>query len=119
MRDDDARADNQNEPTPGQEAGAEARIPFAMLSAYLDDPSDFTVEERARLEAYLATPEGAARTAEVRLLAVGLRELPQVEPPRSFRLTPAQVELPRPVVLRETPQWYARYGATLRWATAA
>lgn len=119
MRDDDARADNQDTPTSGSDAAGAARISFATLSAYLDDPSDFAPDEQARIEAYLATAEGAARVAEARMLAGGLRELPQVEPPRSFRLAPKQVELPQPVVLRETPQWYARHGAVLRWATAA
>ena len=117
-RDDEPQARRPNEPTPPAGNG-DAEIPFAQLSAYLDDPSDFGPDERARLDAYLTTPEGAARVAEVRLLANGLRDLPQVEPPRSFRLSPAQVGAREPVVLRETPTWYARHGDKLRWATAA
>lgn len=119
MRDDEARAEQSNAPTPPFNVPSDGRLSFAALSAYLDDPSDFAPAERTRIELYLATAEGTARVAEVRLLAGGLRELPQLEPPRSFRLTPEQVELPRPLVLRETSHWYARHGAALRWATAA
>jgi hypothetical protein len=121
MRDDEPQARRSDAPTPESEHSGQrdAWVPFATLSAYLDDPSDFELAEQTRLDAYLTTPEGAARVAEVRLLATGLRDLPQVEPPRSFRLAPEQVGARAPVVLRETPNWYARHGDKLRWATAA
>lgn len=107
-----------------------------VLAGYLDAPDDFTASERAAIAAHL---EGCAacRTtvAELQTLVAALAALPEVEPARSFALTPAMVgqmehartpTLPRseprgakqPVVVQQSSVWYARQMRAVRWATA-
>jgi anti-sigma factor RsiW len=77
----------------------------ALLSAYIDDAVD--VVERRRVESYLQTcPACAQEVRELRMFRELLRELPTVQPRRSFTLDPATVAPPRRLLF-----------PTLRWAT--
>jgi len=63
---------------------------FDRLSAYLDD--QLPARDRAAIEARLAAePDLRDSLNDLRLTVRALRALPQVRPPRSFALTPAQV----------------------------
>ncbi|MDO8616791.1 MAG: zf-HC2 domain-containing protein [Dehalococcoidia bacterium] len=63
------------------------------LSPYID--GRLNAREAAAVEAHLQRCEACTRELEeLRLTVMALRELPQVEPPRSFALTPAQVGVP-------------------------
>jgi len=63
---------------------------FDRLSAYLDD--QLPARDRAAFEARLAAePELRNSLNDLRLTVRAMRALPQVKPPRSFTLTPAQV----------------------------
>jgi hypothetical protein len=68
---------------------------FDLLSAYIDDQLSGT--EKAALTARLAHDNELQTTlAELRLTVRAMRSLPQVRPPRSFTLTPAQAGLTAP-----------------------
>ena len=74
-----------------------------LLSEYMDDRLDAGAQ--ARLEAHLAGCPECSRDLESLKAAVGLlRSVPQVEVPRSFRLTEAMVSppepAPRPILMR-------------------
>lgn len=76
-----------------------------LLSAYSDGNVDLV--ERRRVEAYLQRcPACAQELQELRLLKQMLRELPTLQPRRSFTLDPTQVAPPRRLLF-----------PTLRWAT--
>src|SRR3972149_4363013 len=68
------------------------------LSAHID--GQLTPREARGLETHLSACESCRRElAGLRITVMALRELPDVETPRSFALTPAQAArpLPRPV----------------------
>ncbi|WP_026369691.1 anti-sigma factor family protein [Kallotenue papyrolyticum] len=76
-----------------------------LLSAYSDSRLDLV--ERRRAESYLQRcPACAQELQELRLLKQVLRELPTLQPRRSFTLDPARVAPPRRLLF-----------PTLRWAT--
>jgi len=82
------------------------------LSAYLDDR--LAPPQRSRVDEHLAACDRCRRELEdLRAVVRALRGLPQAPVPRSFRLSPAQVETARPAA---RPTW--AYGA-LGTATAA
>ena len=66
-----------------------------QLSAYIDGELDSPAAER--LEGHLAECERCRVELEhLRATVAGLRNLPEVEPPRSFALSPERVVAPRP-----------------------
>jgi len=90
---------------------AQARMD-ELLSAYLD--GELSPGERARLEARLeADPALRERLEGLRQTVALVRDLPRVQPPRNFLLTPSMVASPRP---RPAPRrWLA---PALTFATA-
>jgi len=84
-----------------------------LLSAYLD--GELSTREQDLLESRLATdPELRARLEELRRTVSLVRDLPQVQAPRNFLLTPSMVSRTRP---RPAPRrWLA---PALTFATAA
>ena len=83
------------------------------LSAYID--GELSPQERTRLEARLASdPALQAQLDELRRTVALLHEMPPVDAPRNFMLTPAMVAPPRPK--RATPRWLA---PALSFATAS
>ncbi len=65
------------------------------LSAYIDGELDPPAAQR--LESHLAECERCRLELEqLRATVSGLRDLPEVEPPRSFTLSPQRVAAPRP-----------------------
>jgi len=84
-----------------------------LLSAYLD--GELSPEERTRLEARLvADPDLRARLEAMRRTVDLVRDLPQVEPPRNFLLTPEMVAPPR----RRPTLLHRRLAPALSFATA-
>ncbi len=85
-----------------------------LLSAHLDGA--LTPDEQAELETQLARePELQGRLEGLRLTTEALADLPQVEAPRNFILSPAMVAVPTaPAAPRRRPGWLA-----LGWATTA
>lgn len=76
-----------------------------LLSAYSDDMAD--IVERRRAEQYLARCAACAQELrELRMLKQILRDLPSVQPRRSFTIDPATVAAPRRFLF-----------PTLRWAS--
>ncbi len=66
-----------------------------QLSAYIDGELD--APAAGRLEGHLAECERCrVEMEQLRATVAGLRELPGVEPPRSFTLSPERVAAPRP-----------------------
>lgn len=97
----------------------------AEIAAWLDEPDDLTVEDRATIEEHLAGCVECRQVAsELRALSAALAELPEASLPRSFALTAEQARpVPAiqraPIPIRRSSRWRDRQIAALRWATAA
>lgn len=97
----------------------------AEIAAWLDEPDDLTVEDRATIEEHLAGCVECGQVAsELRALSAALAELPEASLPRSFALTAEQARpVPAiqraPIPIRRSSRWRDRQIAALRWATAA
>jgi hypothetical protein len=108
-----------------------------VLAGYVDAPDDLPISERQELEAHLVGCARCQQTlTELRAVVRALAALPEIQPARSFALTPEMVgdvehyrtpTLPvstpepgarQPVVLQESSVWYARQMKAVRWATA-
>lgn len=84
------------------------------LSAYLD--GELSPEEEAWLEERLVTdPELQQQLESLRQTVALVRDLPQVEPPRNFLLSPSMVAPPREPRERPVRRWLA---PALSFATA-
>ena len=99
----------------------EANRPLAeLLSTYLDDRESLSSTEIEHVEVLLEQDEAARQSyAELEVITRELSSLPSIESPRSYHLSAEMVGAPEPIALQETPAWYARHAATVRWATAA
>ena len=85
-----------------------------LLSAYLDGL--LQMDERAALEARLRQePDLVAQLEGLRLTVSALRDLPRVETPRNFILSPSMVAQPRAATHPRQPRVWPVFG----WATAA
>ena len=91
-----------------------------LLSAYLDDRESLSSTEVEQVEVLLEQDEAARQSyAELQTITRELSSLPSIESPRSYHLNAEMVGAPEPIVLQETPAWYARHTAAVRWTTAA
>ncbi|MFW6074950.1 MAG: hypothetical protein ACOC9Y_05095 [Chloroflexota bacterium] len=91
-----------------------------MLSAYLEDPDDLSPDERELIEYELSeNPETQRMFRELDALTVELRNLPQMQSPRSYRVTPAMLGVEEPTRIGQHEVWYMRHMDKIRWAAAA
>lgn len=101
----------------------------AALAEYEDTPDAFDPDVRAAFAAHLAECGRCRETlAELAHLRAALSALPDLEPRRSFALTPELLQErdlpqpldagPRPIQLQETSAWRRRQLAAVRYAAA-
>ncbi|HET9016032.1 MAG TPA: hypothetical protein VFN57_10580 [Thermomicrobiaceae bacterium] len=95
--------------------GEHDHVSDAELAAYVDGEIE-SVDRRRAIAAHLEECAMCRQTLRELMVLVGaLAELPQPEPTRSYRLTPAMVPAPAPL----TVPWFIRFQPAMRWATAA
>jgi hypothetical protein len=104
------------------------------LAGYIGRADDLSREERVGIEAHLSGCAFCQQTlAELRSIVAAMSELAEIEPSRSFALTPAMAgkrdhlrpvpavarDVREPVELRQTSAWQERQMRAVRWATVA
>lgn len=113
--------------------GPDSHLDDEVLAGYLDDADALAPGVRAIVELHLAACGDCRHTlAELRAVVVALSALPDIEPRRSFAVTPAMVgqrerlttvvsegESDAPIDMRRTPAWHNRQMRAVSWATVA
>jgi hypothetical protein len=114
--------------------GPDGHFDAEVLASFVDGVAELPAETRAAMEAHLAACSSCrGALAELRIVVAALSALPEIEPRRSFALTPAMAEsrelaqtVPAaaretgaPIDMRQTTAWHERQMRAMRWATVA
>lgn len=120
-------------PSPEVPSAAE-HFDVEVLAGFLDGPGEMPSDEYAAIEAHVATCQLCRDTlGELRAIVTAMAALPNLEPRRSFAVSPVMAGSPEPVrevasvrrqqrepvVLRQASAWHERQMRAVRWATVA
>lgn len=108
-------------PSPPERASNDpGPVTVELLSAYLEDPDDLSSGDRELVERELAENADVQRMfRQLDSLTAELGNLPQMEPSRSYRLTPPMLGATEPTRIDHHEAWHMRHMDKVRWAAAA